>query len=166
MARSQPYGFACSGGLVDSANRFDLFKAPGVATTLRNFEVAVEGGYRRINGYSLFGGGSSARPNTTEDIEGLVVYADGVVAVAGNDIFFSQDGTSWLQINKASVSGSGDNYSTFTGRSELSLTSLDQCEFDDVKLLALICISSFFSSKFDFVFIISRYKSLYMVVFL
>ena len=54
MARSQPYGFACSGGLVDSANRFDLFKAPGVATTLRNFEVAVEGGYRRINGYSLF----------------------------------------------------------------------------------------------------------------
>ena len=87
MARSQPYGFACSGGLVDSANRFDLFKAPGVATTLRNFEVAVEGGYRRINGYSLFGGGSSARPNSSNQIYGLFVYADGVIAASGSNIY-------------------------------------------------------------------------------
>jgi len=129
VAAGQPFSVSLSGGLDKSTNSLELLRTPGVATKLRNFEVSIEGGYRRINGYSLFGGGSSARPNTTEDIEGLVVYADGVVAVAGNDIFFSQDGTSWLQINKASVSGSGDNYSTFTGRSELSLTSLDQCEF-------------------------------------
>ena len=129
MARSQPYGFACSGGLVDSANRFDLFKAPGVATTLRNFEVAVEGGYRRINGYSLFGGGSSARPNSSNQIYGLFVYADGVVAASGSNIYFSQDGTSWLQINKASVSASGDNHTAFTGRSALSLTSPAQYSF-------------------------------------
>ena len=129
MARSQPYGFACSGGLVDSANRFDLFKAPGVATTLRNFEVAVEGGYRRINGYSLFGGGSSARPNSSNQIYGLFVYADGVIAAGGSNIYFSQDGTSWLQINKASVASSGDNHTAFTGRSALSLTSPAQYSF-------------------------------------
>ena len=129
MAASMPFSVPLQGGLNKSTNSLALLRTPGVATKLRNFEVSIEGGYRRINGYTVFGGGSAVRPNTTEDIEGLSVYADGVVAVAGNDIFFSQDGTSYLQINKASVDASGDNFSTFSGRSELSLTSIDQCEF-------------------------------------
>ena len=129
MAASLPFSVPLQGGLNKSTNSLALLRTPGVATKLRNFEVSIEGGYRRINGYTVFGGGSAVRPNTTEDIEGLSVYADGVVAVAGNDIFFSQDGTSYLQINKASVDASGDNFSTFSGRSELSLTSIDQCEF-------------------------------------
>ena len=129
MASGQPFSVSLSGGLDKSTNSLELLRTPGVATKLRNFEVSIEGGYRRINGYSLFGGGSAARPNSSNDIEGLAVYADGTIAVAGDDIYFSKDGTSWLQINKASVDAAGDNYSTFTGRSELSLTSLDQCEF-------------------------------------
>ena len=129
MSVAQPFGVPMEGGLNKSTNSLALLRTPGLATKLRNFEVSIEGGYRRINGYSLFGGASAARPNTSNDIEGLSVYADGAVAVAGDDIYFSKDGTSWLQLNKASVSASGDNYSTFTGRSELSLTSLDQCEF-------------------------------------
>ena len=127
MSSGQPFSVALVGGLNKSTNSSALLKTPGVATKLRNFEVSDEGTYRRINGFTLFG---DTLPNSTEDIEGLLVYADGVIAVAGNDIFFSQDGESaWLQLNKASVSASGDNYSTFTGRSELALTSLDQCEF-------------------------------------
>ena len=129
MAASMPFSVPLQGGLNKSTNSLALLRTPGVATKLRNFEVSIEGGYRRINGYTVFGGGSAVRPNTAEDIEGLSVYADGVVAVAGNDIFFSQDGTSYLQINKASVDASGDNFSTFSGRSELSLTSVGQCEF-------------------------------------
>ena len=129
MASSMPFSVPLEGGLNKSTNSLALLRTPGVATRLRNFEVSIEGGYRRINGYTVFGGGSAVRPNTAEDIEGLAVYADGVVTVAGNDIFFSQDGTSYLQINKASVDAAGDNYSTFSGRSELSLTSIDQCEF-------------------------------------
>ena len=129
MSSSMPFSVPLEGGLNKSTNSLSLLRTPGVATKLRNFEVSIEGGYRRINGYTLFGDGSSVRPNTAEDIEGLSVYADGVVAVAGNDIFFSQDGTSYLQINKASVDASGDNFSTFSGRSELSLSSIDQCEF-------------------------------------
>ena len=129
MAASMPFSVPLQGGLNKSTNSLALLRTPGVATKLRNFEVSIEGGYRRINGYTVFGGGSAVRPNTAEDIEGLSVYADGVVAVAGNDIFFSQDGTSYLQINKASVDASGDNFSTFSGRSELSLTNIDQCEF-------------------------------------
>ena len=129
MAASMPFSVPLQGGLNKSTNSLALLRTPGVATKLRNFEVSIEGGYRRINGYTVFGGGSAVRPNTAEDIEGLSVYADGVVAVAGNDIFFSQDGTSYLQINKASVDSAGDNFSTFSGRSELSLTSVGQCEF-------------------------------------
>ena len=129
MATSQPFSVSFSGGLNKSTNSLALLGTPGVATKLRNFEVSIEGGYRRINGFSAFGGASTVRPNSSNDIEGLQVYADGVVAVSGNDIFFSQDGTSYLQLNKDSVSASGDNFSTFSGRSELSLTSIDQCEF-------------------------------------
>ena len=129
MAASMPFSVPLEGGLNKSTNSLALLRTPGVATKLKNFEVSIEGGYRRINGYTLFGGDSAVRPNTSEDVEGLSVYADGVIAVVGNDIFFSQDGTSYLQINKDSVSASGDNFSTFSGRSELSLTNLDQCEF-------------------------------------
>ena len=62
MARSQPYTVACDGGLVTASNQIDLLKTPGVATELKNFEVSIEGGYRRINGFSKFGGGSAALP--------------------------------------------------------------------------------------------------------
>ena len=127
MAASQPFSVALVGGLVKSTNSSALLKTPGVATKLRNFEVSDEGTYRRINGFSLFG---DTLPNSSEDIEGLVVYADGLIAVAGNDVFFSQDAEStWLQLNKESVASGGDNYSAFTGRGELSLTGVDQCEF-------------------------------------
>ena len=68
MARSQPFTVACAGGLVNSANAIDLLRTPGVATELRNFEVSIEGGYRRINGYTLFGAGSSVRPNSNNKL--------------------------------------------------------------------------------------------------
>ena len=127
MSLAQPFSVALVGGLVKSTNSSALLKTPGVATKLRNFEVSDEGTYRRINGFSLFG---DTLPNSLEDIEGLLVYADGLIAVAGNDIFFSQDGEStWLQLNKESVASGGDNFSTFSGRGELSLTNVDQCEF-------------------------------------
>jgi len=129
VAAGQPFSVSLSGGLNKSTNSLELLRTPGVATKLRNFEVSIEGGYRRINGFSVFGGDSAVRPNSSSDIEGIEVYADGAVVVSGDDIFFSQDGTSYLQINKASVDAAGDNFSTFSGRSELSLTSVGQCEF-------------------------------------
>ena len=130
MARSQPYTVACDGGLIKSANQIDLLKSPGVARELRNFEVSIEGGYRRINGFSKFGGGSAVQPTGgTTNILGVTPYADGVVVAAGTSIYFSQDGTSWLEINKSSVAGGGDNYTTFTGRSTLTRTNQGQCQF-------------------------------------
>ena len=88
MARSQPYTVACDGGLVKSANQIDLLKSPGVARELRNFEVSIEGGYRRINGFTKFGGGSAVQPTGgATNILGVTPYADGVVACAGTGIF-------------------------------------------------------------------------------
>ena len=55
---SQPYALACEGGLDKSSSSFELLRRPGAATRLRNFEVDIAGGYRRINGYSILGGDS------------------------------------------------------------------------------------------------------------
>jgi len=126
---TQPYALACEGGLDKASSSFELLRRPGAATRLRNFEVDIAGGYRRINGFSVLGGGSAARPNSTNQVLGLHVYADGVIACSGTNIYFSLDGTSWLQINRDSVAGGGDNYSTFTGRSALARTSQSKAHF-------------------------------------
>jgi hypothetical protein len=130
MASSQPYTVACEGGLIRSTNSLALLKTPGFATKLKNFEVGTEGGYRRVSGYTRFGEDSATNPNGTSKILGLKVYADGVIACSGDGIFFSQDGTSWIQINRTGVSSSGDNYTTFLSRSLKARTDQGQCSFD------------------------------------
>jgi len=127
MAASQPYTVACAGGLVTSSNSIDLLKSPGVAQELRNFEVSIEGGYRRINGYAKFGNALVTGSEAT--ILGVYPYADGVIACATTGIYFSQDGTSWLNVSRSSVAGGGDDYTAFTGRTVLSRTSQSQVSF-------------------------------------
>ena len=130
MAAAQPYTVACDGGLINSSNAIDLLRSPGVATELRNFEVSTEGGYRRINGYTKYGSGSAVQPTGSEDtILGVFPYADGVIVTSGTNIYFSNTGTSWLQLNKSSVASSGDNHTAFTGRSVSARTSQGQCQF-------------------------------------
>ena len=127
MATSQPFTLACQGGLNKVSSQLELLRSPGEATKLQNFEVSTTGGYRRINGYSQLGDGT--RPNSSNAILGLQVYADGVIACSGTNIYFSQDGDSWLLLNRASVAGGGDNYSTFGGRSTSARTSQGQADF-------------------------------------
>jgi hypothetical protein len=127
MAASQPYTVACSGGLVKSANAIDLLKSPGVAQELRNFEVSIEGGYRRINGFSKFG--DTLVTGSATNILGVIPYGDGVIACAGTGIYFSQDGTSWLNVSRSAVAGGGDDYTAFTGRATLARTGQGQVSF-------------------------------------
>ena len=132
MPSSQPYTVACNGGLVKSVNSIDLLKTPGLAKTLQNFEVATEGGYRRINGYTKYkiDGVTASQPSgTTENILGVFPYADGVVVCVSDDIYFSNDGANWLQINKLSHNSNGDDYATFTGKSAIARTNQGQCSF-------------------------------------
>lgn len=123
---SQPFGISCKGGLNTNLNQLEMLSQPGLATRLRNFEVDTDGGYRRINGFTLFG---DTRPNVSNKILGLFVYGDGLVACSGTNIYFSLDGSTWLQINKSSVSNTGDNYTTFTSRATLTRTNQGQCSF-------------------------------------
>ena len=123
---SQPFGISCRGGLNTNLNQLEMLRQPGLATKLRNFEVDPDGGYRRVSGFTQYG---DTRPNSDEDILGIFVYGDGVVVCSGTDIHFSLDGSTWIQINKDSVHGNGDNYTTFTGRSALTRTGQGQCSF-------------------------------------
>tara|TARA_B100001059_G_scaffold236618_1_gene288301 strand:- start:2778 stop:4382 length:1605 start_codon:yes stop_codon:yes gene_type:complete len=126
---SQPFGLSTKGGLFTSLNQLEMLGQPGVASKLTNFEVDTDGGYRRINGFTIFGGGSAVRPNGANKVLGIRGYADGVIVCSGTGIFFSQDGTSWISIAKQSVHSSGDNYTTFTGRSDLARTGQKQTNF-------------------------------------
>jgi len=126
---SQPFALSCRGGLNVNLNQLEIMRQPGSATELLNFEVDPDGGYRRINGFTQFGGGATAKPNSANSILGMFVYADGLIVCSGTGIFFSQDGTSWLALNKASVASSGDNHTAFSGRSLAARSSQGQCTF-------------------------------------
>ncbi len=54
MAAEQGIAISIGGGLDKTSSSYDLFKTPGVATRLKNFEASLHGGYRRINGYRKF----------------------------------------------------------------------------------------------------------------
>ena len=89
MPNTQPFGISCKGGLNTNLNEFEILAAPGSAVVLKNYEVDPDGGYRRINGYVNYG---DVRDDTTPvdvKINGLQVYADGVIITAGNKVYFS-----------------------------------------------------------------------------
>ena len=113
---TQGASITVAGGLDLVSSSHALFRTPGAATILENFESATTGGYRRISGYTKFGGASAAIPSgvSTESIEGLFQYAIGVVVCQGDVIYWSTTGTSWTQINK-------DTYKVKTGT--VSVTS-------------------------------------------
>ena len=74
-----------------------MLQQPGFATQLLNFEVDPDGGYRRISGYVPFG---DTQPEGNTPILGLYPYALGVVVCVNTSIYYSEDGTTWTQINK------------------------------------------------------------------
>ena len=121
----QGVSVTCEGGLDLVGTTHNLFRTPGVATALKNYESSIHGGYRRINGFTKFG---SAQPSGTDDVEGIFRYCQGVVACAGANIYYSTNGNSWTQVNKdtyqnktgtvsvtagaATVTGSGTSFTT------------------------------------------------------
>jgi len=54
MAAEQGIAVSLGGGLDKTSSSFDMFKTPGAATRLKNFEASIHGGYRRVNGYRKF----------------------------------------------------------------------------------------------------------------
>ena len=99
---TQGASITVAGGLDLVSSSHALFRTPGAATILENFESSTTGGYRRINGYTKWGGTNAASPSgtPTDAITGLIPYAGGVVACQATGIFWSLDGINWLQVNR------------------------------------------------------------------
>lgn len=101
----------CKGGLT---HNFDILTqgtvAPGSARVLQNFEVALEGGYRRIDGYSKFDtatvpGDANSAILGVKAAFGGVLAARRVSATPTTDIYFST-GSGWgSRINSANRGG-------------------------------------------------------------
>ena len=129
MSASMPVYAPCSGGLVLNVDKFSLLDRPGVAIKLRNYEVAIRGGYRRINGYAKFGSTSATQPSGAADnILGVYPYALGLVVCVSDDVYYSEDGISWLQINK-DTGGSGLTEANMPAAATLARASQDRAEF-------------------------------------
>ena len=110
----QGVSVTCEGGLDLVGTTHTLFRTPGVATTLENYESSIHGGYRRINGFAKYG--TNTPDTTSANIEGIHSYAKGVVACQGSNIYYSPNGTTWTQVNK-------DTYITKTGTVSVSAGS-------------------------------------------
>ena len=139
---TQGASITVQGGLDLISSSHALFRTPGAATVLQNFESATTGGYRRISGYQKWGGVSSVIPSglSTDTIHGIKNYADGVVVAQGDDLYFSTTGTSYVQINKdtfttgpgtvsissgsATVNGNGTSFTTdFAAGDDIKIVS-------------------------------------------
>jgi hypothetical protein len=88
-----------------------------------NFEGGILGGYRRINGFTKFG---TLSPDGVgiDPVIAARSYFNGSIAVQGGNLYFSQDNTSWLQVNK-DTSDAFVNAATLAGLGALTRTTDD-----------------------------------------
>lgn len=113
-----------SGGLDLVSTPYEILRQPHLATRLNNFEVSNEGGYRRINGFTRFG---DTNPGTASQIFGVQPYGAGVVVCVDDDIYYSEDGSTWTQVNKDLAGGGND--AALAGASTLARSSQGQASF-------------------------------------
>lgn len=104
-----------TGGLNLVDPHFVLQQQPGSCSELINYELSVRGGYRRINGYTAYG--TTTPTGSTDTVFAVFPYADGVIAVASTNVYFSTDGDTWVTVNR-------DTYVAQTGTVEVGPTDL------------------------------------------
>lgn len=113
--RWQTSHIVMAGGITDNTDELSSAAAnPGALTVAINYEPGLKGGYRRINGYTQFGGG--IMPGTGTAL-GVKVFTDeGVVSARNNHIYFSA-GSGWTQLDTTSPGSftASINSASFTG---------------------------------------------------
>ena len=122
---TQGASITVQGGLDLVSSSHALFRTPGAATKLQNFESSTTGGYRRISGYTKFGGGSAVVPSgtSTDVIHGIKNYNDGVLVAQDGDLYWSSTGTSYVQINKDTFTNISGTVSITAGSATVTGTS-------------------------------------------
>ena len=115
---TQGASITVQGGLDLVSSSHALFRTPGAATVLQNFESSTTGGYRRISGFEKLGTTSAVIPSgvSTDAMHGVKGYANGIVVAQGANLYFSTTGTSYVQINK-------DTFTEATGTVSISAGS-------------------------------------------
>ena len=98
---TQGASITVQGGLDLISSSHALFRTPGAATVLQNFESSTTGGYRRISGFEKLGTTSAVIPSgvVTDAMQGIKGYASGIVVAQGANLYFSTTGTSYVPIN-------------------------------------------------------------------
>ncbi len=90
------------GGLLLNVPRIDQgIEHPGSLITGINFEPAVEGGYRRVTGFTKF---STTAVTGSDEVLGAFVFNGGVLAMRGTAVLFSS-GTTWADSGMAARTG-------------------------------------------------------------
>jgi hypothetical protein len=123
LSQVSPAAFNCEGGLV--LNRSTFMMQPGEALELENFEPDIEGGYRRINGFSKYV--SAVVPQTASSSEPVLMVAtfgDKVLAARGTSIYSADPaGSSWTSIDSGRTSAGTYRFEryNFDGNSKLIL---------------------------------------------
>jgi hypothetical protein len=117
LSRVQPANFPLQGGLVLNKSTFAM--QPGEALELINFEPDIEGGYRRINGFSKYN--TNIVPQTSASSEEVLMstfFNDNIIAARGEKIFRSTSGsTAWTEID--------------TGRTSAGVYTFEEFNFDN-----------------------------------
>ncbi len=137
---TQGASITVQGGLDLVSSSHALFRTPGAATVLQNFESSTTGGYRRISGFEKLGTTSAVIPSgvVTDEMQGIKGYANGIVVAQGANLYFSTTGTSYVQINKDTFTlGVGDvqvhaGSPTVTGTA--TTFTVDFTAGDDIKI--------------------------------
>jgi hypothetical protein len=138
---TQGASITVQGGLDLVSSSHALFRTPGAATVLQNFESSTTGGYRRISGFEKLGTTSAVIPSgvVTDAMHGIKGYANGVVVAQGTNLYFSTTGTSYVQINKDTFTAGTGTVSISSGSPTLTGTSTtfttDFTAGDDIKIL-------------------------------
>lgn len=94
-----PFVVRLGGGLMLDKDAFTL--PPGAATQLENFEPDINGGYRRINGFTKYD--SAQLGGSTGTILGVHIYKDQVIAAKGTAIY-KGSGSGWTSIDTGRTS--------------------------------------------------------------
>ena len=113
QSQTSPAAFNCEGGLV--LNKSTFLMEPGEALELRNFEPDIEGGYRRINGFSKYV--SAVVPFTSTSSEKVLMvasFADVVLAARGTSIYSATPGgSSWTSRDSGRTSAGKYSFERF-----------------------------------------------------
>ena len=102
-----PYTASCGGGLILNKDVYNM--QPGEALQLTNFEPSVEGGYRRLNGTTLYN--STIVPQvsaSTERVQMSAIFNGIIVAARGGTVSTGTTSGSWT--SRATSKGTANTY--------------------------------------------------------